>query len=73
MKRMEKIRFSIPNISCGHCVKTIERALGEIEGVSRVEGDAATKEVTVEWVPPASLEGIMSSLKEINFPAADQT
>ena len=70
---MEKIRFSIPNISCGHCVKTIERALGEIEGVSRVEGDAATREVTVEWVPPASLEGIKSSLKEINFPAADQT
>ena len=70
---MEKIRFSIPNISCGHCVKTIERALGEIEGVSRVEGDAATREVTVEWVPPASLEGIKSSLKEINYPAADQT
>ena len=70
---MEKIRFSIPNISCGHCVKTIEKALGEIEGVSRVEGDAATKEVTVEWVPPASLEGIKSSLKEINYPAADQT
>ena len=70
---MEKIRFSIPNISCGHCVKTIEKALGEIEGVSRVEGDAATREVTVEWVPPASLEGIKSSLKEINYPAADQT
>jgi copper chaperone CopZ len=72
MKSMEKIRFSIPNISCGHCIKTIERELGEIEGVSRVDGDAATKEVTVEWVSPASLEGIKSSLKEINFPVADQ-
>ena len=70
---MEKEKFSIPNISCGHCIKTIERELGEIAGVSRVDGDAATKEVTVEWVPPASLEGIKSTLKEIDFPVADQT
>jgi copper chaperone CopZ len=69
---MEKARFSIPNISCGHCIKTIERELGEIEGVSSVDGDATTKEVTVEWIPPASLEGIKATLKEINFPVAEQ-
>jgi len=71
MKSMEKTRFSIPNISCGHCIKTIERELGEIEGVSSVDGDAATKEVNVEWASPASLEGIKATLKEINFPVAE--
>ena len=70
---MEKVRFSIPNISCGHCIKTIERELGEIAGVSRVDGDPATKEVLVEWVSPASLEAIEAALKEINFPAEGQT
>jgi copper chaperone CopZ len=68
---MEKVRFSIPNIHCGHCIKTIERELGEIDGVSSVNGDAATKKVTIEWIPPASLEGIKAALKEINFPVAE--
>ena len=70
---MGKETLLIPNISCGHCIKTIARELGEIEGVARVEGDAANKEVTVEWASPASLEGIKATLKEINFPVAEQT
>jgi len=68
---MEKTKLSIPNISCGHCVMTIEKELGELEGVSIVAGDAAAKEVTVEWDPPASLEQIKATLKEINYPAAE--
>lgn len=66
---METTKLSIPNISCGHCVMTIERELGEIEGVAKVEGDASTKEVTVEWDAPASLSKIKDMLKEINYPA----
>jgi len=68
---MEKTKLSIPNISCGHCVMIIEKELGELEGVSIVAGDAAAKEVTVEWDPPASLEQIKATLKEINYPAAE--
>ncbi len=67
---MQKKTFSIPNISCGHCVKTITNELGEINGVSEVQGDPAKKEVTVQWDSPASLEIILATLKEINFPAA---
>jgi copper ion binding protein len=66
---MEATKFSIPNISCGHCVMTIERELGEIEGVAKVKGDASKKEVTVEWDAPASLDKIKDTLKEINYPA----
>jgi copper chaperone CopZ len=67
---MEKKTFSIPNISCGHCVKTITNELGEIKGVSDVQGDPAKKEITVQWDSPASLDKILATLKEINFPAA---
>jgi len=66
---MEKTTLSIPNISCGHCVMTIEREVGEISGVSEVEGDAASKKVTVSWDAPASLEKIKDTLKEIHYPA----
>jgi copper chaperone len=67
---MEKTKLSVPNINCGHCVMTIKRELGEIKGVSKVEGDPQKKEITVEWNQPATLEKIKSTLKEINFPAA---
>ena len=63
--------FSIPNISCGHCVMSIKRELSEIEGVSKVEGDVDTKKINVEWDAPATLERLKSTLNEINYPAAD--
>jgi len=67
---METKKLSIPTISCGHCVMTIKRELGEIAGVSKVEGDPQKKEITVEWNQPANLDKIKATLKEINFPAA---
>jgi len=67
---METKKLSIPSISCGHCVMTIKRELGEIAGVSKVEGDPQKKEITVEWNQPANLDKIKATLKEINFPAA---
>jgi copper chaperone len=68
---METKKLSIPNISCGHCVMAIKRELGEIKGVSNVEGDQKHKEITVTWDAPASLEKIKASLKEINYPVAE--
>ncbi len=68
---METKSFSIPNISCGHCVMTIKNELGEIDGVSSVEGDSEKKEITVAWNAPATLDKIKSTLKEINYPAAE--
>jgi copper chaperone len=62
--------FTVPNISCNHCVMTIKRELGELAGVSSVTADAETKNVTVEWEPPANWEAIESLLTEINYPPA---
>jgi copper chaperone len=69
-KPMESKKLSVPNINCGHCVMTIKRELGELEGVSKVDGDPQKKEITVEWNQPATLDKIKSTLKEINYPAA---
>ena len=67
---MEKKTFSIPNISCGHCVNAIKTELTELEGVSKVEGDIEGKNVAVEWDTPASEDIIKDKLTEINYPAA---
>lgn len=34
---MEKTTLLIPNISCDHCVMTIQRELGEIKGIEEFE------------------------------------
>lgn len=67
---MEKKSFSIPKISCGHCVMAIKNELGELDGVSKVEGDPLAKTIEVEWESPASEEQIKATLKEMNYPAA---
>lgn len=68
---METKKLSVPNISCEHCVMTIQRELGEVEGVSKVQGDPTKKEIVVEWDAPATMEKIKSTLEEINYSAVE--
>jgi len=67
---MEKQTFSIPNISCGHCVMSIKNELSEMEGVATVDGNPESKTISVEWDSPATSDIIKDKLKEINYPAS---
>lgn len=60
--------FKVPNISCGHCVHTVEMEIGEIGGVTQVKANEDSKLVTVEWSDPATWEKIEATLEEINYP-----
>jgi copper chaperone len=66
---MQTKTFKVPNISCGHCVHTVQSELGELEGVKRVVADENSKLVTVEWEAPQTWENIKALLEEINYPA----
>ena len=68
---METSRFTVPNVSCGHCVKAIQKELSELAGVTSVEGDPGMKVIKVEWEAPATENNLRATLKEINYPAAD--
>ena len=61
----------VPAISCGHCVRTIERELGELPGVRSVRADAETKRVAISWEAPADWTAIAALLAEIGFPPAE--
>ena len=66
---MPEKMFRVPNISCGHCVMTIEREVSELKGVTSVKADQASRMVTVKWQePPASWDAINALLEEINYP-----
>lgn len=48
---MEEKTVTVPNISCGHCVSTIEREVGDQMGVRSVKADQATRRVVISWDP----------------------
>jgi copper chaperone CopZ len=61
-----------PAISCGHCVMTIEREVGEMPGVTAVRADAATRQVAVEWDEKrTNWTAIRDLLVEINYPPVE--
>ena len=64
--------FTVPAIHCGHCTRTIENELSELEGVRSVTADQETRVVTVEWDAPATWEQIDALLHEINYPPAPE-
>jgi len=66
---METKTFSVPNISCGHCVRSIQNELTEAPGVNSVTGDADNKSINVSWSSPATESEIRKILQSINYPA----
>jgi copper ion binding protein len=65
---MTTITYSIPAISCGHCVRTIESEVGELMGVQSVKADEASKQVVITFDAPADETKIKNLLAEINYP-----
>lgn len=68
---MSTKQFTVPNIGCIGCVKTIESEVGAIDGVSKVKADLATKSVLVEWNSPATWDKIQVILVDIEYPPAE--
>ena len=66
---MKTIIYKIPSINCMHCVHSIKMELSQMDGVQSVEGDAATKNITVVFDAPADETAIEKLLEEINYPA----
>ena len=66
---MSTVTYDVPNISCGHCVHTIQMELSELDGVTQVRASQADRKVTIEFSDPATEESIQTLLKEINYPA----
>lgn len=66
---MESKTVTVPNISCGHCVATIEREVSEVPGVEGVKAEQATKRVTISWDPDATDWVVIETvMKEIDYP-----
>ena len=47
---METITFSVPGMTCGHCVAAVSEELQAVAGVTGVTVDLGTKAVVVEGI-----------------------
>lgn len=66
---MTTVTYSVPNISCGHCVNTIQMEVSEMDGVESVVASEDTQKVEIVFDAPADEDGIKALLAEINYPA----
>lgn len=68
---MSTVTYTIPNISCSHCVHTIQSELSELVGVKSVQADVTSKKVVVTYDPPATPGELVKVLQELNYPPAN--
>ncbi len=68
MAATQEITLSVPEISCEHCVHTINTALGALPGISDVSTDIPTKTVHFTYDPSqAPMEKIIETLDEEGY------
>ncbi|MDK1493783.1 heavy-metal-associated domain-containing protein [Sinorhizobium sp. 7-81] len=58
-------RYKIDDMSCGHCVSTVEKAIRGIDPAAKVNVDLGTKEVSVETTADSGM--IAQALKTAGY------
>lgn len=68
MSTIQEVVLSVPDISCEHCVKTINSALGALAGVETVSTDIPTKSVQLRYDSARlSLQQIEETLDDAGY------
>jgi copper chaperone len=67
---MDKVTLSIPDISCHHCIMTIKRESGLVDGVEFVSGDVEGKTATFLVANQEALAALKKALAEAGYPAS---
>jgi copper chaperone CopZ len=65
---MTTLTVKAPDISCAHCVHTIQSEVGELAGVKTVKAEEVSKLVTIAYDDPATKEKIEALMAEIGYP-----
>ena len=59
--------LKIKGMSCQHCVKTVKKALEEIDGISNVDVDLAKGEAIFEEVRPVDGDLIREKIEKAGY------
>jgi copper ion binding protein len=71
MAQVQETVLSVPEVSCEHCVTTINGALGQLSGVESVSTDIPSKTVHLRYDPAqVSMDTIEATLDEAGYTVA---
>jgi copper chaperone len=60
--------LSIPNLSCGHCVRAVTEAVQAADPAAQVQADLATRQVQVQTTLP--LAAVVAQLTQVGYAPA---
>ena len=68
---MQTVTYIAPDISCAHCRRAIESAIGTLPGVEKVEVDVPERRVAVWFDPEQVTTSVLEeTLEEEGYPVA---
>lgn len=68
---MSTTTLDVPTISCGHCKSSIEGAVGDLTGVTKVEVGIESKQVEVDFdEATVDLDTIVRAIEEQGYDVA---
>jgi copper chaperone len=65
---MAQVQLKITGMSCGHCVKAVEKALDQVQGVQARTVQVGSAEVTFD-AQQASTERLLAAIREEGYSA----
>jgi len=64
---MKETTLRVPDMSCGHCVATVQRSLETLEGVESVDVSLETKMVIVRSIEELGDNDFLEAIKATGF------
>ncbi|NGO67346.1 heavy-metal-associated domain-containing protein [Streptomyces boncukensis] len=64
--------YTVSGMSCSHCENAISEEVSKIDGVSAVQADASTGEVTVTSATPLDDAAVRAAVDEAGYDVVDR-
>ena len=70
---MPSATFTVVGMTCGHCVLSVKREVGAIEGVTEIEVQLGSGRLTVESEGHLDSEAVRAAVEEAGYELEDPT
>ena len=67
---MTQVTLQVPDISCNHCKMSIEGAVGELDGVAKVEVAIDERKVDVSFDSPTDITAVVAAIEAQGYEVA---
>lgn len=62
--------WTVTGMTCGHCVASVQKEIGKIDGVTSVDVDLASGRVQVESAAPLTDAEVVAAVDEAGYQVA---